>query len=189
MYVSEQAFSEKEIIRFEVSRLGVVDSILNFFKMDSEDDYDEYDDYDDDYEDDDEPSERKPLFGRKKKEKTEEDVEPQADKGRIVPMRRSPRQGSVEMEVCIIKPTSMEDAREITETLLSGRSVVLNMDGLNLDIAQRIIDFSGGSTYAIGGNLQKVSGNIFVLTPPNVEISGDIQSFIGSVESSVELDS
>ena len=172
--------------------MGVVDKILRFIKMDDDDEYDEYDDYDDDYdyEDEEEPAERRSLFNRKKKEKAEDDVEPQADRdrGRIVPMRRSPRQGSVKMEVCIIKPASMEDAREITETLLSGRSVVLNMDGLNLDIAQRIIDFSGGSTYAIGGNLQKVSGNIFVLTPPNVEISGDIQSFIGSVESSVQLD-
>ena len=48
------------------------------------------------------------------------------------------------MEVCVIKPKSMEDAREITETLLGGCTVVLNMEGLDLDIAQRIIDFSSG---------------------------------------------
>ena len=164
---------------------------MNFFKInpDDEDDYDEFDDYEDDFEDDD-AGEKKRFFGsRRKKDKSDDASDSDADGGRIVPIRRSPRQGNVKMEVCIIKPTSMEDAREITETLLSGRSVVLNMDGLNLDIAQRIIDFSGGSTYAIGGNLQKVSGNIFVLTPPNVEISGDIQSFIGSVESSVQMES
>ena len=44
------------------------------------------------------------------------------------------------MEVCVIKPNSVEDAREITETLLSGRTVILNLEGLDLEVAQRIID-------------------------------------------------
>ena len=42
------------------------------------------------------------------------------------------------MEVCVIKPSSVEDAREITETLLSGRTVILNLEGLDLEVAQRI---------------------------------------------------
>ena len=46
------------------------------------------------------------------------------------------------MEVCVIKPTSIEDGREITETLLANRTVVLNLEGLDVDIAQRIIDFT-----------------------------------------------
>ena len=49
------------------------------------------------------------------------------------------------MEVCIIKPTSVNDAREVTETLLANRTVVLNLEGLDVDIAQRIIDFTSGS--------------------------------------------
>lgn len=167
--------------------MGIMSKLLNFINPEEEDYDDEFDDYDDEFEEEEE-TEKKSFFGRKKQEKAAQE-EPVSDGGKVVPIRRSPRQGSVKMEVCIIKPTSMEDAREITETLLSGRSVILNLDGLNLDIAQRIIDFSGGSTYAIGGNLQKVSGNIFVLTPPQVDISGDIQSFIGSVESSVQMES
>ena len=51
------------------------------------------------------------------------------------------------MEVCVIKPTSVEDSREITETLLSGRTVILNLEGLDLEIAQRIIDFTSGATF------------------------------------------
>ena len=45
------------------------------------------------------------------------------------------------MEVCVIKPSSIEDEIEITDTLLNGRTVVINMEGLNVDVAQRIIDF------------------------------------------------
>ena len=52
------------------------------------------------------------------------------------------------MEVCVIKPSSIEDEIEITDTLLNGRTVVINMEGLNVDVAQRIIDFTSGSAYA-----------------------------------------
>lgn len=83
------------------------------------------------------------------------------------------------MEVCVIKPTSVEDAREITETLLANRTVVLNLEGLDVDIAQRIIDFTSGSCFAISGNLQKISHYIFIITPASVDISGDFQDIFG----------
>ena len=82
------------------------------------------------------------------------------------------------MEVCVIRPHSMEDAREITETLLANCTVVLNVEGLELEIAQRIIDFASGSCYAIDGNLQKISSYIFIITPASVDISGDFQEII-----------
>ena len=86
------------------------------------------------------------------------------------------------MEVCVIKPRSMEDAREITDTLLADCTVVLNMEGLDLDVAQRIIDFTSGSCFAINGNLQKISNYIFIITPESVDISGDFQSFMDSFD-------
>ena len=65
----------------------------------------------------------------------------------MTPMRRSGRRPQAAgMEVCVIKPSSVDDAREITETLLSGRTVILNLEGLDLEIAQRIIDFTSGAT-------------------------------------------
>ena len=82
------------------------------------------------------------------------------------------------MEVCVVKPTAFEDAREITETLLANRTVVLNLEGLDVDIAQRIIDFASGSCFAMRGNLQKISHYIFIITPPTVDISGDFADLI-----------
>ena len=82
------------------------------------------------------------------------------------------------MEVCVIKPTKVEDYREIADTLLSNCTVVLNLEGLDVELAQRIIDFSSGSCYAINGGLQKVSSFIFILTPADVEITGDIQDLL-----------
>ena len=84
------------------------------------------------------------------------------------------------MEVCVIKPTSVNDAREVTDNLLVGSTVVLNLEGLDVDIAQRIIDFTSGSTYAMRGNVMKISHYIFVITPANVDISGDVAATTNS---------
>ena len=95
-----------------------------------------------------------------------------------VPKGNSSRKSLSGMEVCVIKPTSVEDAREITETLLANRTVVLNLEGLDVDVAQRIIDFTSGSCFAISGNLQKISRYIFIITPASVDISGDFQNIL-----------
>ena len=58
------------------------------------------------------------------------------------------------------------------------RTVLINMEGLNIEIAQRIIDFTSGATYAMHGSLQKVSNYIFLATPNGVDISGDIQNLM-----------
>jgi cell division inhibitor SepF len=86
------------------------------------------------------------------------------------------------MEVCVIKPSSYDDAREIGDTLLSGRTVILNMEGLDMGVAQRIIDFMSGTTYALRGNLQKISNFIFVITPASVDISGDLQGIMDAID-------
>ena len=91
---------------------------------------------------------------------------------KVVPLRNSSSGG---FEVVVIHPESMEDGNEITDTLLSGRAVVLNLEGINPDVAQRIIDYSAGSCYAMRGNLQKISNYIFLVAPSGVDISGDFQ--------------
>lgn len=88
------------------------------------------------------------------------------------------KNGNVNLEVCVKKPTSVEDAREVTEALLSGTAVVLNLEGLDIPVAQRIIDFSSGSCFALSGNLQKISNYIFIITPQNVDIFGDFQDIL-----------
>lgn len=85
------------------------------------------------------------------------------------------------MEVSMVRPTSFEDARDVCEMLLSGRAVVINMEGVQVELAQRIIDFASGACYAIDGNLQKISSYIFIVTPNNIELSGDFQNMLNSV--------
>ncbi len=154
--------------------MSVMDNFLKIMKLNDEDsDYYEDDDYLDD-----EPRDSKPTSV-----KSETALEDESKNKKTIPrvpsMRQQPRKitGSG-MEVCVIKPTSVEDAREITETLLANRTVVLNLEGIDVDIAQRIIDFTSGSCYAISGNLQKISHYIFIITPASVDISGDFQEIL-----------
>ena len=164
--------------------MGVFDKFLNIMKLDDEDEYDEFDEFDDD--DYEEEAPKKGLFGRKKEKDYDYDLEDAivnetkvATKStpKIAPLPKRRTSGSG-MEVCVIKPTTFEDAREVTETLLSGRAVVLNFEGLDVDLAQRIIDYTCGTCVAIDGNLRKISNYIFIVTPKSVDISGDLQDLL-----------
>lgn len=153
--------------------MGITDKFLNFMKLN--DDGDDYnDDYDDDgYEEEESPRRRK-SFNDDYSESAPKNTSRQRQvKPKVVPMRS--KNG---MEVCVIKPATIEDGREITNTLVSGRAVILNLEGIHVELAQRIIDFTSGSCFAIDGNMQKVSNYIFIATPPSVEISGDFQEII-----------
>lgn len=154
--------------------MGVMDKFLNYMKLnDEEDDF-----YEDDYYDD-EPEEKPKRSSAPKetREPVEEKPVVKKTQPKITPMRQI-KKNTDGMEVCVIKPTSIEDAREITETLLANRTVVLNLEGLDVEIAQRIIDFTSGSCFAISGNLQKISHYIFIITPAIVDISGDFQEIL-----------
>ncbi len=155
--------------------MGVMDKFLDALHLNSEEeDYD-----DDDFYDEGEIIDntvRKPMKIVRNEDDYDEPVERvRKSSQKVTPIRAVKRAPGNGMEVCVIKPTSVEDAREITETLLANRTVVLNLEGLDVEIAQRIIDFSSGSTYAISGNLQKISNYIFIITPACVDISGDFQ--------------
>ena len=163
--------------------MGVMDKFLNYMKLNDEEDEGFYDD---DYLDDEEEVEPVKKFGAAKNRQQAQDEETLDDKGKrtsqpkVTPIHRTvtKKMPGTGMEVCVIKPTSVEDAREITETLLANCTVVLNMEGLDLDLAQRIIDFTSGSCYAINGNLQKISNYIFIITPASVDVSGDFQDLL-----------
>ena len=166
--------------------MGVLDKFLNVMRLnpDDEDDF-----YDDDFYEEEEEEERKSFF-RKKSDEEDDIFDDKSTKEKtskttpkLTPILGGKKAGQ-NMEVCVIKPTSVDDAREITETLLENRTVVLNVEGLDVDIAQRIIDFASGSCFAISGNLQKISNYIFIITPPNVDVSGDFLNLMDAFDTS-----
>ena len=162
--------------------MSVMDKFLNIMKLNDGEDDEYLDDEDDEYLDDEDIKNDKVLPMKQADRESSDESKKQAS--RTTPVRQQPRRlNSSGMEVCVIKPSSVEEAREITETLLDNRTVILNLEGLDVEVAQRIIDFTSGSCYAIKGNLQKISHYIFIITPSSVDISGDFQEILsGSFE-------
>lgn len=163
--------------------MSFISNIMKSMRVDQDDDYDLDDDYNygDDY--DEEPQRGGNIFTRSKSQDMEDDgAEDRPLKPTLFSRKAQaqPQQTHRGMEVTMIKPTSMDDSREICDYLLQGKAVVLNMEGLHMEIAQRIIDFTSGAAYSLDGNLQKISNYIFIATPPNVELSGDFQNILAA---------
>jgi cell division inhibitor SepF len=77
------------------------------------------------------------------------------------------------IELKVVKPASYKDTNQIADHLLSGRTVVLNLEATNKETARRLIDFLTGVAYSISGDIKKVSTNTYVITPKNVAVSSD----------------
>ncbi|MGN0153761.1 MAG: cell division protein SepF [Lachnospiraceae bacterium] len=81
-------------------------------------------------------------------------------------------------QVYVIKPQEFNEAQKVTDYLKEGKMIVINMEGIEVHAAQRIIDFIGGACYALDGSLQAISANIFIAAPQNVDVTGDLRDEI-----------
>ena len=160
--------------------MSILGKFMDSVKFNSEDEDDDYfldDEYDDEGYDEGSEGRKGGLFG--KKAAYEEKPSGERRSGGFLNRKVVPiRQGAGGMEVTMIKPSSIEDSRDICDYLLAGKAVVLNMEGMNMDVAQHIIDFTSGATYSMDGNLQMISKYIFIATPGSVELSGDFQDIL-----------
>src|SRR5262249_4804139 len=76
-------------------------------------------------------------------------------------------------KVHVLEPHSFNDAQEGGDRLKAGQPVILNLQGLDRDLQRRLIDFSSGLCYALSGTMAKAADHVFLLTPPNVEVTDD----------------
>lgn len=88
---------------------------------------------------------------------------------------------TTQLKVVLVKPERFENASEIADHLREKRTVVLNLESTNKDIARRLIDFLSGVAYAGDGKIKKVSANTYIITPYSVDLMGDL---IDELESS-----
>jgi len=103
-----------------------------------------------------------PVEERRPKKKERERVETGAMMG--IP-------DNSKVRVLIYKPVSYEDTQSIIDNLKERKPIVVNLDELDTDVAQRILDFISGAVYALNGNIRKAARNIFVVAPQNVDVS------------------
>ena len=97
------------------------------------------------------------------------------------PARRERRSNKVvnihtttQLQVVLVKPDRYENASEVADHLREKRTVVLNLESTNKDVARRLLDFLSGVTYAHGGKIKKVAISTYIITPYNVDILGDL---------------
>lgn len=177
--------------------MSVIDSLIrgmHFNTPDDGDGDDMGDDFDNSYEDEEE--EQRPrrftFGGRRNNTDLEDDPEDDYPEERpvsrpallggsrptsrqtpaVAPQRRQSPMAS-NMQVRIIKPRTFEQTKEIADTLLDHRTVLMNLEGLDVNTAQRIVDFASGACYALNGTFMKISNFIIVITPEGVGISND----------------
>ena len=136
--------------------VAIVSKMLDALGLGNENEEQEDDvyEYTSDREEDEVEVEEKGLFGRKNK---------------IVSM---PQPQSVKM--VITQPTSFDQSEEICNYLKERKSIIVNLEYVNKDVARRIVDFLSGAVHALDGYIQKVSNSIFLVAPANYDISSDL---------------
>lgn len=102
----------------------------------------------------------------------EEEVEEKSFFGRKSKIVNMPQVQQVKM--VITQPTSFEQSEEICNYLKERKSVIVNLEYVNKDVARRIVDFISGSTHALDGHIQKISNAIFLVAPVNYDISSNL---------------
>ena len=140
--------------------------LMDSMRVNSDEEDDEYFEEEEEYTE--KPQKRLPNLIRKRDEEEEEEE----SKPRLFSRKVAPVKKSSSLEVALVKPSVFDDAKTIVDDLLYGKAVVLNMEGINTEVAQRIIDFTSGATYSMNGKLQKISNYIFIITPESVSLSG-----------------
>ena len=137
---------------------ALMDKVWGLFGMDSAepDEYEDEDIYD--YENEQEEEEDKKRFGRKTNNK-------------VVNMQQGQPNA---IKMVISQPTTFEQSDEICSFLKERKSVIVNLEYVNKDVARRIVDFISGGVYALDGYIQKVSNSIFLVAPSNYEITNEM---------------
>ncbi|NLC42812.1 MAG: cell division protein SepF [Clostridiales bacterium] len=106
---------------------------------------------------------------RQREELIEPSFQTKNKKGKVVNIHQS-----TYVKVVVYQALTYDDTQNIIDNLKSRKPIIVNLDSLEQDLAQRVLDFLSGSVYALDGTIQKVSRSIFVLVPSNIDIIGNI---------------
>ena len=108
------------------------------------------------------------VAGNEEEDEPEEGAAPKRN-GKVVNIH-----ATTQLKVVLVKPEHFEDASTIADHLNNKRTVVLNLESTNKDVARRLIDFLSGVAYAGEGKIKKVAANTYIITPYHVELEGDL---------------
>ena len=138
---------------------ALMNKVWDLFGMDSAEPegYEDENIYDYDNNEEEETEDNKKIFGRKN--------------NKVVNMPQTQGQA---IKMVISQPTTFEQSDEICSFLKEKKSIIVNLEYVNKDVARRIVDFISGGVYALDGYIQKVSNSIFLVAPSNYEITNEM---------------
>ena len=139
--------------------------------------YEDEEDYEEDFELEEpfvETKEERKTRGRKREEDDMERDYADTSRDKVVNINTT-----TQLQVVLVKPEKFQDASAIADHLRDKRTVVLNLESANKDVARRMVDFLSGAAYAQEGKIKKVAVATYIITPYNVDIIGD---FIDELE-------
>ena len=136
---------------------GLINKMLNFVGWESEGE---------------EPDEEEQIISREEQHQPQQFLHSMSKKqqNKVVNIH-----SSSQFKVVIMQPENFEDARDICDHLKNKKPVVVNLEEVQKECAQRIVDFLSGSIYGLDGEIQKVSSNIFLIAPSNVDIMSEFK--------------
>lgn len=155
--------------------MGLMDKFADIFKERPEDDFDDF--YEDNSSDFDMPprAPRQTQNNRQtrnvrvpKEEKTEKMHRFRAESDKVVNIHTT-----AQVQVVLVKPEQFSEAPNIADNLKAKRTVVLNLESTNRDIARRLLDFLSGCAYTDEGSIKRVANSTYIITPYNVDVLGD----------------
>ena len=155
--------------------MGLVDKFKSFVGAD--------DTYEDEMMDGDLFEDEDPSYGAQQQTAAEEPARRQSAQPSSAGYQSSASMGmSSAIELRVMKPTDYSSVTQIADNLLARRTVVLNLESTNREIARRLVDFLSGVAYANGGQIKKVANSTYIITPYNVGVMGD--SLLDELENS-----
>lgn len=154
--------------------MGFLDELKRLthpYEDEMEDDYDEDEDV---YEDEEEPEDVEPTpppreEPSRRREREYQEPPCRNSGGKVVNIH-----ATTQLQVVLVKPERYENASEIADHLRDKRTVVLNLEKTQKDVARRLLDFLSGVAYAQEGKIKKVALQTYIVTPYNVDIMGDL---------------
>ena len=169
------------------------DEIKNFTKPYSDDeDYDDYDDeMEDSFEEEAPQPERTPRFGRREAAPVQEPAyAPAVNNTTAFTPASTGFNGQVvgssnKVQLVLVRPESFNDAPTIAANMRAKKAVVLNLEGVEKNLARRIVDFLSGCGYALDGSAKKISQATYLFCPYNMEVLGDLKNLQGEAENYV----
>ncbi|MGN0527600.1 MAG: cell division protein SepF [Eubacterium sp.] len=144
--------------------MGFFDKVKEIISENDDDDFDEYyDDAETSFE-----KSSKSERSREREEKAERPRRPRSS-DKVVNIHTT-----AQLQVVLVKPERYEEAASIADNLCEKRTVVLNLESTNRDIARRLLDFLSGVAYANNGQIKRVANSTYIITPYNVDVMGDL---------------